>query len=196
MCIRDRLNDLAIIDGGGTSFALTFTDTAEAPRRIYELPEHTRRSRADQSLVTACIVLVLFLFIVSSLLLWSTGGCAVLKNNLPYFQTEGRRKPYGRKPKSDESTTAHGGETGSGIIGAAASEDSENMPPGFTPTRGVFRSESEVLSPLSQVTNLTDTSSRIVPLGITSMRKLNRFLTPEKPRNDAAAFQMTRLAYT
>ena len=203
--IYQLLTDLSIVDQGGTNYVLTFTDDAgEVPRMIYALPDYVRRSRADQSLIAACVVLVLFLVMVSCLLIWSVGGCIIVKSMLPFFHQEGTRQPYNQKRKEDESTAP--GDTGSGILGAVPSKDeeedghrvlddenSENLPPGFTPNG---RADSEVLSPLSQFTNFTDNSSRIMPLGITSMRKLNRFMTPEKARKEAGAYKMQRLSYT
>ena len=191
----ELLNDINIIDQGGTSFLLSFSPTEEVSRELYVIPDHGD-AKADHGLVAACIVLAICLLVVSGLLLWMAGGCAAIKSVLPWFRQEGVRKPYGRNNKREQS--AERVETGSGILGAAASEDSENMPPGFTPTRGLYRDESDIMSPLSQITNITDASSRVVPLGITSMRKLNRFATPEKVHADKSAgnFQMTRLSYT
>lgn len=169
------------------------TDVTRTVYVMHSDDPEPKSTATEKGLIAFVTILTLALTMVSVVLLWVTGGCIWVKSAMPWYFVDGVAEHYVRKEGVYE-----GNETvatcPSGILGAVSNDDEENnMPPGFTPTSGIFR-EDEMMSPFSQVTNMTDRNNNN-PLGIISMRKLGRFATPDK-KNTAHFAQSSKLSYS
>lgn len=197
--LYNLLKDAQILTQDDQGVILAFQNPegeTDITRTVYVMhSDHSgpKSTATEKGLIAFVTVLTLALTMISVVLLWVTGGCIWVKSAMPWYFVDGVAENYVRKQGTDE-----GNETvatcPSGILGAASNDDEENkMPHGLTPTSGIFR-EDEMMSPFSQVTNMTDRNNNN-PLGIISMRKLGRFATPDKKKPTYFA-QSSMLTYS
>jgi hypothetical protein len=206
--LYELLSDIKLIDADAQDFVHTFTNPegTDATRTVYTMHNDdteymivTPKSTGGQKkgLIVFVVLLTMALFMVSSVLLWISGGCVWIKSSFSWYSQNGVWMQYGEKRDSDGNETVNTGS--SGILGAASNDDEENkMPTGFSPTRGIYRDDSDMFSPLSNMSNTTDLTTTVNnnPLGIVSMRKLGaQYGTPEK-RHIAQFAQISRLSYS
>jgi hypothetical protein len=206
--LYELLNDIKLIDADAQDFVYTFTNPegSSATRTVYTIhndeadymivtPQSTGSKK--NGLIVFVVLLILSLIMVSSVLLWVSGGCICIKRSLSWYLQNGVRMPYGIDKGSDGNETVK--TDPSGILGAASNDDEENkMPTGFSPMRGLYRDDNDMFSPLSNMSNTSVLTTTVNnnPLGIVSMRKLGaQYGTPEK-RHIAQFAQMPRLSYS
>lgn len=162
------------------------------------------QSNSNTRIVVACFSLAALLLVVSLVLLWISGEfggifCSRSK--------DAQKEPYGydssKVEKEPEPMPSPNGVLGANGFrtakpdkanhpGIAEEDESERDSVNLTPRRGLYREyesdTSSVVTPLSasdsvnktNVSEASAASSNRMPLGIRSMRKLNRMLTPEK----------------
>lgn len=186
-----------------TDFSPTGSDVVERTNPLFEIKSknNSSRSGADKALIIACVILSIALVFVSFVLLWTVGGCENTKLSSclgERYNGKGSKSPDAKMPKYGMKDDDDGDNvtSASGIIGANPNFNAENVPPpGMTPHRGVYRHDCEVMSPLSQTTNFTETDTSRLPLGIRSIRKLARYTTPDEQK-DANPYAMSQFSYT
>jgi hypothetical protein len=205
------LQDVALIQPDATDFLVSVSTVRQDTQLLYSIPNNTvqaKSSATSQGLAAACILLVMALIFVSTVLVWIAGGFPVLKENFinlwynisSYWSSiragSGDNNKRNNTMADDDATTA------SGILGAVPSyeQDENDMPPGFTPNRGVFREQdcddSAILSPMSTNTDYSTASRTVVPLGIMPSLHL-RHNTPQKGDNLSNPYFIKRdLTYT
>jgi hypothetical protein len=144
---------------------------------------------ASKGLLIACVLLSIAVVFVSAVLLWVAGGWYQIRQSMRdimRYNTEDKL-PYGTRQQRTEDEDDESPSKCSGIIGAnPLPNDRQKTGKGgtlrMTPGRGLYVDEtsSDILSPMSQQTDVTDTSRP--PLGIKSISKLTRDLPPDQKR--------------
>ena len=183
-------SNLQTLAGQPMSFTITFPNsTIEASTYLYTVEETNTadKSAGQTGLIVACTFASFSLFVASLILLWAVGtfdGWIMCKNLRARFYmvspkagsaTKSPNLPYGMTAKS----TAEETEATPSYIGAEPMHDEESVQDQgieMTPSRGIFREDSEeLLSPAdSQFTELTNFTEDPKGLGIASMRKVKR----------------------
>jgi len=195
------LSEVQLVEPNAQNFLLSFEIEQGAIETLtmYFMQQGVTPSTtaAEKGLIAFIVILLLALIMVSSVLLWVSGGCIWVKSAIPWYLLDGIPMPYVTKPGANGGETETVMTSSSGILGATSKDEEENkIPAGFTHTRGMYRDNDDVFSPFSNVTNTTEqtNANNINPLGIISMRKLGRFETPEK-RRAGHFLQKSRIAY-
>jgi hypothetical protein len=186
---------IRIFDPDATSLSVSFVDPADPSAEIVQILDISssskkQRSAADKGLIVATTFLSIMLIIVSAVLVWAAGGFqnlwTILKYGVPapivQFSNDVKHTVTNKFTSKDEyddaEASANKDMSEVGILGATSQSDQENAGVEVTPHRGLYHEDS---SPLSQLTNSTiNTDATQHPLGIRSLRKLKRYLTPDK----------------
>lgn len=167
------------------TISLMFANNGTTPYP-YEAP---KGCNASKGLITACIILSLCVVFVSGVLLWVAGGWYQIRQSmrdLMRYNTEDKL-PYGTRQQRTEDEDDDSPSKSSGIIGANPVQRQNHGRGGqgvelkLTPGRGLYADDaSDMLSPMSQQTDVTDNSRP--PLGIKSISKLTREVPPDQRR--------------
>jgi hypothetical protein len=189
------LQDVDFMQPKSTDFVVSVTSMADETEILYSLPNDINQisSASNRGLMATVVCLLISLLFVTGVLLWHTGGLRFLQKKFNEILNSIAKSKYccfrcctsPSEEKDDNATSA------SGILGANPSYqegDEENDVAGFTPHRGVYRSQSDfddsqVLSPVSTNTDF----STAVPLGIEAPQpshslKTLHFRSPQKQK--------------
>lgn len=161
-------------------------------------------SAGRSPIVLVCFGLAFLLLLVSLVLFWVGGTFSLClctnrrKEDSPY---QPRSEKYTRESLENDAKIQ-------GVLGAEPVGEDENAPPpgdthdnleaaapatGLTPRKSVYR-RYEIETPASVLTPVSVNTSMVsrAPLGITSVRKLNRFGTPQKENKEKPLYDLPR----